>query len=294
MALRFRDRYTALRPQQARGICLFCKENTCAMTGKTNNDTAGRVDRPLFGAIGWTLVFACTGFAACAGWFMLASHAPVLAEEGGRPAFRLAVKSALFTALALLALWRPVRTRPRVTPDAPVTETRPSSRQGWAWLGGALALAALMVLPRLYAYPHAEPDEIHHLIVARNLAVHGVYATGHPAIGFEKFDDYDSVGPPVILPIAAVFKMTGVSLAGARGVMALYSLVLCVALFVLLRPIIGARSAALGVVLMTFAFGSVYLARALYGEVPALFYITLALMRGARRSREHARSATAC
>ncbi len=232
----------------------------------------------------WLLAFLCAAFTVCAGCFLLLASAPVLSEEGGRPYYRLLAKSAGFAVIALVSLWRFARNlktarMPASDPSEDSTEDAKRSLVScWRWWLPALAIAALMVLPRLHAYPHAEPDEIHHLIVARNLAAYGLYATGHPALGFEKFDDYDSVGPPVILPIAAIFRLAGSSLAGARAIMATYFLALCIALFALIRPVLGDRAAALGLLLMSFSFGSTYLGRTLYGEVPALFFVALALL----------------
>lgn len=90
---------------------------------------------------------------------------------------------------------------------------------------GLLAvLVCTLFLPRLDVYPWAAPDEVHHLTVAKNIAVHGAYASGHPDRGLDYFDTYDSVGGPVLLPVAGAFTVFGAGLGVARGVMVLFFL----------------------------------------------------------------------
>lgn len=153
----------------------------------------------------------------------------------------------------------------------------PSPRQ-ILWLLPALILAAALMLPNLAVYPRAAPDELHHLIVAKNLAEYGLYASGHPAKGFKVFDPFDSVGAPVLLPVAGMFKLFGVELAPARLVIAAYFLGLCIAVWFLVTPLFGPAAGAGAAMLMTVAFSSTYLGRTLYGEVPGLFFLITGLL----------------
>jgi 4-amino-4-deoxy-L-arabinose transferase-like glycosyltransferase len=182
----------------------------------------------------------------------------------------------LFALLSAGVAWALLKIpSPTSSPDAPDTLLSHTLPYG---LIAALIFAGLLVLPNLDVYPRAAPDEMHHLIVARNLAIHGIYASGHPDTGLTQFDVYDSVGAPVIVPIAAAFRLTGVSLQAARVIMALYFLALCIVLYMLVAPVLGRNAALLGVVLGTAAYSSIYLGRTLYGEVPALFYLVLGLL----------------
>lgn len=140
----------------------------------------------------------------------------------------------------------------------------------YAGLVLGMVFAAVLVFPRLDAWPWAAPDEIYHLTVAKNLALYGEYASGGPETGFKRFDPYDSVGAPVIVPIAAVFRCVGVSVAAGRCVIGVYLLLLSVGAFFLAWRTFGPGAAVMAVLLTPAAFSTIYLARALYGEVPAL------------------------
>jgi 4-amino-4-deoxy-L-arabinose transferase-like glycosyltransferase len=194
------------------------------------------------------------------------------------PLSGLLLRLGLFGGLALLAgglLWR----YPQVafpTDWVPPPSPRPTVRRTLLFLGLALLPALLLMLPNLDVYPWAAPDEMHHLGVAKNLAEYGRYASGSPEAGFKDFEPFDSVGPTVIVPIAAVFRMAGVSVQHARLVMAVYFLLFLVAVYFFAEgrwlPEYDSASAA---VMATLAFSSVYLGRTLYGEVPAMAFLLL-------------------
>lgn len=193
---------------------------------------------------------------------------------------RFLAKAAVFAIVAGAALLGARRAAKAATgllwpPDEPVLASRP--RQ-WLVLIPSLIVAAALVFPRLGAYPWPAPDEVHHLVVARNLATLGAYASGHPDAELLPFDTYDSVGPPVILPVALAFRLWGVNLAAGRAVMAAYFMAFCVVLFALLKPAMGAGGAAIAVFFMTCSFGSVYLGRTLYGEAPGLTWMGVGLL----------------
>jgi hypothetical protein len=221
----------------------------------------------------------------CAGFTSVASLVLWLAflqwDDTGEPGFlaKLLVKGILFGALALVSLrWLRLQGRAWETiRDWRETNTPVDTRRNPLAIPVALMVVISIVVPFLGTYPHIEPDETHHLIVARNIADFGVYGSGHPDTGFKWFDDYDSVGPPVIIPVALSMKLGGMNLFSGRLVMALYFLALCVAIYGLTRPLFGSPSATAALLLATAALGSAYLARSVYGEVPALFFLVAGL-----------------
>jgi 4-amino-4-deoxy-L-arabinose transferase-like glycosyltransferase len=200
-------------------------------------------------------------------------------------ALRLALKSIAFLLLAITCGFFLYRNRCTIETSIPRISPR---RSPFVYLAPVLALAAICVVPRLNEHPWLAPDELHHLTVARNLAQFGTYASGHASAGLIPFDDYDSVGAPVLMPVAAAFKLAGVSIQPARLTMALYFLSLCALLFFLINPIAGPVPAAVGVACMLCGFGSIYLGRTLYGEVPALAFIAAGLLAWRRGLRDNA------
>jgi 4-amino-4-deoxy-L-arabinose transferase-like glycosyltransferase len=114
--------------------------------------------------------------------------------------------------------------------------------------------------------------------VARNLVEHGEYASGNPDIGFLRFDIYDSVGPSVILPVATAFKAADTCLRSARIVTAAFGFALCGLSYFFLAPVFGSVAGVASVFLLLMSFGTVYLSRSLYGEVPALTFILAGLL----------------
>ena len=142
------------------------------------------------------------------------------------------------------------------------------------WL---LIFIGIVFFPRLNAYPWIAPDEAHHLSVAKNLALHHLYASGNPESGYRCFDTYDSVGVPVIGLTAMVHEFLGITPAVARGVVAFYYLLLCIGLFLLFLPS-GPLPVTCGILLATFGYGTIYLGRTFYGEIPALTFLVWGLL----------------
>ncbi len=189
-------------------------------------------------------------------------------------------------ALALLVRWRGAGV------SLPVFQPREAlSRSALAGLLVLLLAIVLLLGIRLGDYPFAAPDEVHHLIVARNLAEHGAYASGHPETRFKYFDSFDSVGPVVLGPIAMAFKVLGTSLAVARGVMVVFFAGLCLATWGFTKGLFGSRAALISVALLLGTYSSIYLGRTLYGEVPAYFFLLLGLLAW-RRALESGRAST--
>ncbi|MDK1021872.1 MAG: DegT/DnrJ/EryC1/StrS family aminotransferase [Candidatus Hydrogenedentes bacterium] len=208
---------------------------------------------PLFTTILALAVFVCSAFAAGAGCVVMALY--LKGDFIEAPGFfaRLAAKTALLTLLAVSAGWRVRRAAPLCLRNGLSEHDEPRATSWtFAVLFIAFALSMLLVLPNLSAYPWPAPDETHHLIVARNLAEHGAYASGHPDDAFTYFDPYDSVGAPVILPVAAVFSLNGTGLAGARIVIAFSYLILCVLVFLVMRRPFGPTAAACAVLMAKY------------------------------------------
>lgn len=256
--------------------------NNAAATG----DVTDRAAQIMSGAAGsfWRLsaiagclcAFVCSAFTLSASFFLLfvtQLYPDLIGKELGAG---LWLRSTLFAALTLISALGVAALR---QPRGSRTEASAVSGHGCAvGLSAVLFFAGMLVLPNLSAYPWAAPDEMHHLIVAKNLALHGKYASGDPEAGFRMFDPYDSVGAPVIVPVAAVFRFFGVSVAGARYVIAVYFLVLLLGFYALARSIWGGGAAVAGVLFVVMAFSSVYLGRTLYGEAPALCYLVWGLL----------------
>ncbi len=197
----------------------------------------------------------------------------VIQSPGG-----LLLRVVLFGGLTTLSggvLWWYRELRPC---DASHVPDQRISRGSWFVLLLLLALAALLLGLQLDRYPWAAPDEIHHLNVARNLAVHGAYASGNPESGFTYFDSFDSVGPTVLLPVALALKAGGASLVAGRFVMPFFFLMLCLAGFQFCRMLYGAWSGVAAVAFLLATFSSIYLGRTVYGEVPAFAFLLCGLI----------------
>lgn len=127
-------------------------------------------------------------------------------------------------------------------------------------------------------YPLTWYDEGSHLHVPKTLVRFGVYAD-YSSEGFRYYGPTIGIGPTVLLPIAAVFKLFGIGLLQARFVMAVY-LILAVAAYYQLAKIIGGSKIALIALLLllsTRGVNIVEVGRNVLGEVPALFFLVVGL-----------------
>lgn len=215
------------------------------------------------------LAYAATGCAALA--VLRASMAPSVPP--------MLLKLGVFAVATLLCLaigwplWRGVR---HDTPgEQPTLAAKPYVSAG---LAGVLLAVALVTVPNLHVYPWAAPDEMHHLNVARNLAEHGRYASGLPEEGLRDFDSYDSVGAPVLAPIAVVFSGFGIGLTQARLVVVIYLFVFLCILYLLFCDHFGQVPALSAVLAAGLGHSSIYLGRTVYGEVPALAWFVIGLL----------------
>lgn len=166
----------------------------------------------------------------------------------------------------------------------PVAASVSADRRSWERIAQAtlVVLAAVLVLVHL---PYAPPtwfDEGSHLHVPETLVRHGVYAD-ISSEGFRYFGPTIGVGPTVMLPVAASFKLGGVGLAQARIVIVLYLALALAALYLLARRLYGWPVAVLAVLLAlasrTLRFeGLVEYGRQVLGEVPGMAFLLLGLL----------------
>src|SRR6476659_9341044 len=93
------------------------------------------------------------------------------------------------------------------------------------WVIRGLIAAAFVFLAfyHLRDYPTPWFDEGSHLHVPKSLVLFGVYSD-YSSDGFRAFGPTLGVGPTVMLPVAAAFKLFGIGLLQARMVIALYLL----------------------------------------------------------------------
>lgn len=141
-----------------------------------------------------------------------------------------------------------------------------------------LLLVYFLVFHNLTRYPAPWFDEGSHLHVPKTLVKYGEYAD-ISSEGFRYYGPTIGVGPTVMLPIAAVFKLSGIGLLQARLVMALY---LLAALYVFHRLVehLGGKWVAWTALALLLSSRSVLFleyGRQLLGEVPGFFFILLAL-----------------
>jgi 4-amino-4-deoxy-L-arabinose transferase-like glycosyltransferase len=127
-------------------------------------------------------------------------------------------------------------------------------------------------------YPLTWFDEGSHLHVPKALVRYGVYADfSHD--GFRYFGPTVGVGPTVLLPIAAVFKLFGIGLLQARVVMALYLIAASLVFFGLAHQLYGWRFAWVATALLIATRGLALLeyGRQVLGEVPGLLFMVWGL-----------------
>jgi len=162
-----------------------------------------------------------------------------------------------------------------------------SSTQAARWRGRrvdlALLAAAILVVFlaawRLVDYPLTWYDEGSHLHVPKTLVLHGVYAD-YSSEGFRYYGPTIGVGPTVLLPIAAMFKVAGIGLVQARLVMVIY-LLAAILMFWRLAGWLGGRRfawVATGLLISSRGVGLLEYGRQVLGEIPAFFFMTTGLL----------------
>jgi 4-amino-4-deoxy-L-arabinose transferase-like glycosyltransferase len=145
-----------------------------------------------------------------------------------------------------------------------------------------LAFGALLVyffaFHNLARFPAPWFDEGSHLHVPKTLVQYGEYAD-ISSEGFRYYGPTIGVGPTVMLPIAAAFKLFGIGLLQARLVMALYLLAALIVFFRLAEHLAGKWVAWIALALILSSRSVLFLeyGRQLLGEVPGFFFLVLAL-----------------
>ncbi|GAB4466160.1 MAG: hypothetical protein Kow0070_28930 [Anaerolineales bacterium] len=151
------------------------------------------------------------------------------------------------------------------------------NRTALFWLAGIL-LVYFLVFHNLTRFPAPWFDSGSHLHVPKTLVKYGVYAD-ISSEGFRYYGPTIGVGPTVMLPIAAAFKLFGIGLLQARLVMALYLLAAAYAFYRLVEHLAGKGTAWIALALLLSSRSVLFLqyGRQLLGEVPGVFFIFLAL-----------------
>lgn len=145
---------------------------------------------------------------------------------------------------------------------------------GWAVLAAAILFLALF---NLRNYPATWFDEGSHLHVPKTLVQHGVYAD-ISSEGFRYFGPTQGVGPTVLLPIAAMFKIAGIGLVQARLIMGLYLLATIFVFYKLGEVLRGRNLALIATILFVTSrtIGTLEYGRQVLGEVPGFLFMALA------------------
>ena len=156
----------------------------------------------------------------------------------------------------------------------------------FSWLGrhklvarlAALAGVLLLALVNLTSYPTSWYDEGAYLHVPKTLIQYGRYAE-RSSEGFRYFSVSLGVGPTVLLPIAAMFKVFGISLWSARLVIVAYLIGSVICFFGLAKVLGGERLAWVATALLVASRGVSLLefGREALGEVPGFFFVVAGL-----------------
>lgn len=138
----------------------------------------------------------------------------------------------------------------------------------------AAAAVVFLAVYRLADYPTTWFDEGSHLHVPKALLNLGVYAD-YSSDGLRYFGPTLGVGPTVMLPIAAMFKIFGIGLLQARVVIVAYLLVALYLFYRLARTFDNATVAGLALAFLVSSRSIALLetGRQVLGEVPALCFL---------------------
>jgi 4-amino-4-deoxy-L-arabinose transferase-like glycosyltransferase len=146
---------------------------------------------------------------------------------------------------------------------------QPRSRTDLLLIAGVILIGAFLLVYQLDRYPAPWYDEGSHLHVAKNFALNGVYAD-YSSEGNRPFGPAVGVGPTVLLPIALLFKVIGVSIPLARAVIVVYGVLSLSMLYLLTARLLNQRAALIAVMLtlLSPAVDFVFKSRTVLGEVP--------------------------
>jgi Dolichyl-phosphate-mannose-protein mannosyltransferase len=159
----------------------------------------------------------------------------------------------------------------RAKGTATLRALQPNRRALTALGAGALLCFVFFNLTR---FPATWFDEGSHLHVPKTLVTLGRYADFSDG-ELRYYGPTVGVGPTVMLPVAAAFKVAGVGLVQARVVMAVYLLLAVGAFLALARRVGGPSVAGWGALLLLTSptIGIIENGRQVLGEVPGLFFL---------------------
>ena len=136
-----------------------------------------------------------------------------------------------------------------------------------------------LVLFNLADYPLTWFDEGSHLHVPKAIVKFGKYAD-YSSEGFRYDGPSVGVGPTVMLPIAAMFKIFGIGLLQARLVTATYLVATIIAFYLLAKQFGSWKFATVATMFLVVnrSTSLVEYGRQVLGEVPGLFFLLLGLL----------------
>lgn len=142
-----------------------------------------------------------------------------------------------------------------------------------------LWLLFFLAVYNLDTYPPIWFDEGIHLQPPKNLVLYGEYALREGSVLYP-FDTSVSTGPPLLLPIAFVFRVIGIGLWQARFVTVGYLMLTAVVFYRLACQLYGPKVGllALGLIVASPRLGFVPLGGQVLGEVPSLFFFLLGVL----------------
>lgn len=151
------------------------------------------------------------------------------------------------------------------------------NRKTLLWILGLL-LIYFFAFHNLTRFPAPWFDEGSHLHVPKNIVTYGKYAD-ISSEGFRYYGPTIGVGPTVMLPVAAAFKVFDIGLFQARFVMALYMLAAAYVFYRLAENLTDISVAWIALALMISSRSVLFLqyGRQLLGEVPGFFFLVLGL-----------------
>ncbi|HRE25057.1 MAG TPA: glycosyltransferase family 39 protein [Anaerolineales bacterium] len=149
------------------------------------------------------------------------------------------------------------------------------------WFGVCLAATAFLALYRLDHFPRFNFDEGYYLLLAKNLSEYGKYALSVGPTAVDWFGLGNS-SPTLVLPIAVSFGVFGQSVLAGRVVTSLYLIGTALAIYLVMRHLYDWRTGALSLVLFLVSgslieYNTLLLGRRVLGEIPALFFVFIAL-----------------
>ena len=161
------------------------------------------------------------------------------------------------------------------TPEgSEISQVGDSTLRRFAPVALAFLVLAVLATYNLQYYPPTWFDEGINLLAARTLAQSGRYGLEYSG-AFRAFDLSMSTGPTVIVPVALVFKVLGVSLLKGRAVMVAYLLLAALGLYSVGTQLYDRAVAIVTVLVFASATqaGPFANGRDVLGEVPALAFL---------------------